>query len=143
MYRYIEPEVPGGFGGETELDSTVHPPIVKKLHLEFAGWLGDDIIEVFPCYLVTEALRKKIEFEKLTGVIFEDIIISKSEIFKEIYPDRQLPKFYWAKIEGEFEKDDFFIGNDCRLIISENTYEVFKQFKIENALLEPISKLSD
>lgn len=47
MFRYIEPEVAGGLGEETQMDSTVHPPLVKKLHLEFEGWLGDDILETF------------------------------------------------------------------------------------------------
>lgn len=47
MYKLIEPEVAGSLGKETELDSSVFPPHVKKLHYEFDGWLGDDILESF------------------------------------------------------------------------------------------------
>lgn len=79
MYSYREPEVSGGFWEKAQLDSTVHPPIVKKLHFEFSGWLGDDIIETFPCFIVTEALKNKLEIDGLTGIIFDNVIISKSK----------------------------------------------------------------
>ena len=140
MYRYIEPEVSGGLGQDTQLDSKVHPPIIEKLHFEFSGWLGDDIIESFPCFIVTERLRKRIEFEKLTGITFENVIISKSEVFLQIYPTIQLPNFYWAKIDGTFGKDDFIIGDDNRLVISERTFKILKLFKISNAIVEEIEE---
>ncbi|WP_231570837.1 hypothetical protein [Vibrio jasicida] len=57
MSQYlIEPEVPGGFGKNTLGRFDVHPPIVEKLHLEFDGWQGDDLLEAFPCFLVSEHL---------------------------------------------------------------------------------------
>ena len=60
MYKYIEPEVAGGLGNETIIDKNYHPPIVKKLHYEFNGWLGDDILESFPCFIVSERLKNEI-----------------------------------------------------------------------------------
>lgn len=136
MFRIIEPEVAGGLGKETQLDNTVHPPLVRKLHLEFDGWLGDDILESFPCFLVTETLKKEIEKEKLTGITFDFVLITKSPNFIELYPNKLLPMFYWAKINGQFARDDFFLGTDYRLIISENAYGLIRHFKIENALIE-------
>jgi hypothetical protein len=32
----------------------VHPPIVSRLHLVFDTWEGDDLVERFPTFLVTE-----------------------------------------------------------------------------------------
>lgn len=36
-FFYIEPEVAGGFGERTRLDTTVHPPVVHELEYEFQG----------------------------------------------------------------------------------------------------------
>lgn len=136
MYRIFEPEVPGGLGDETDLDGAVYPPLVKKLHFEFEGWLGDDILESFPCYLVTGPLRRCIEEDGLTGIYFEDALITKSDNFIELYTDRELPAFYWAKIVGEFVKSDFFLAPDHRLVISEKSYRLLTKFSICNATIE-------
>ncbi|MFP3596896.1 hypothetical protein [Chryseobacterium sp. SIMBA_029] len=136
MYKFIEPEVAGGLGEKTEMDNSFFPPLIKNLHYEFDGWLGDDIIESFPCYLMTEALRKGIEKENLTGIHFSEVLISKSDTFLDIYPDKDLPNFLWAKINGEPYKDDFFISEKNILAISENAYSVLKKFNMEQADIE-------
>ncbi|QQQ27178.1 hypothetical protein [Chryseobacterium indoltheticum] len=138
MYKLIEPEVAGSLGKETELDSSVFPPHVKKLHYEFDGWLGDDILESFPCYIVTESLKEALENNKCTGISFHEVIISKSETFLEFYPDRELPEFYWAKISGEVYKDDFFITEENMLAISERAYIVLQKHNINNADIEDL-----
>ena len=138
MYKLIEPEVAGGLGEKTEIDNSFFPPIVKSLHYEFEGWLGDDILESFPCYIVTETLKKGIESERLTGVFFDDVIISKSETFKEFYPDKELPMFFWMKINGEVNNDDFFITEKNGLAISEQAYLLLSKYKIDNADIESL-----
>lgn len=138
MYRIIEPEVAGSLGEKTEIDNSFFPPLIKNLHYEFDGWLGDDILESFPCYIMTEALRKAIEAESLTGIHFNEVLISKSETFLEIYPDRDLPNFFWAKINGEPYKDDFFITEKNGLAISERAYELIKQYNIAEAEIEEL-----
>jgi len=139
MFKIIEPEVAGGLGDKTLLDNSVHPPFINKLHFEFEGWLGDDILETFPCFLVTESLKNKIEDENLAGITFDDVLITKSSIFIEMYPDKMLPKFYWAKINGTFVKSDFFLGADHRLVISKKAYELLSHFKIAHALIEDMN----
>jgi len=136
MYKYIEPEVAGGLGFETEMDSGVHPPVIKKLHYEFSGWLGDDILETFPCFIVSENLMNDIKKNQLTGVSFDDIIVTKSEEFISFYPKTNLPNFYWMKIEGKFGEDDFVIAEDYRLLISEKGMDVISYFNINNASIE-------
>jgi hypothetical protein len=136
MYRFIEPEVAGGLGKETEMDSSIHPPIVKKLHYEFEGWLGDDILETFPCFIVTDRLKNSIEHEKLSGIIFSDVIITRSTVFLDTHPVQELPRFFWAKIIGGFKKDDFFIATDRRLMVSEKAFQFLKSFRIDHALIE-------
>lgn len=140
MYRIIEPEVAGGFGEGTKLDNGVHPPVVENLDHKFDGWLGDDILESFPCFIMSERLKREIEKQSLRGIKFQNVTISKSETFEELYPSKELPKFYWAIIDGKFGADDFVIGNDFRLIISDKAFELLKRFNIDNASLEPIDQ---
>lgn len=138
MYKLIEPEVAGSLGKETELNNEVFPPHVKKLHYEFDGWLGDDILESFPCYIVTDSLRKDLENNKFTGISFHEVTISKSETFSELYPERELPEFYWLKITGEVYKDDFFTTEENMLAISERAYFVLQKHNINNADIEDL-----
>jgi len=136
MYKIIEPEVPGGLGEQTIMDSTIHPPIIEKLHFEFQGWLGDDLIETFPCYLVTEKLRDGIVLTKLTGVSFDDVLISKSIEFDELYPNKKLPTFFWMKVNGKLNVDDFTITEDFNLLISDKVLTLLKDYNVNNATFE-------
>lgn len=138
MYRFIEPEVAGGLGEQTQLDNSFFPPLIKNLHYEFEGWLGDDLVESFPCYIVTERLRKGIESEQLSGISFDQVLVSKSETFLELYPDRELPNFFWAKINGESNRDDFFITERNVLAISEKAYLLLKNYNIDQADIEDL-----
>ncbi len=136
MYRFIEPEVAGGLGKQSQLDNSFFPPLIKNLHFEFEGWVGDDLVESFPCYIVTERLRKGIESEQLSGISFDQVLVSKSETFLELYPDRELPNFFWAKINGESNRDDFFITEKNGLAISEKAYSLLKSYNIDQADVE-------
>jgi|JI102314A2RNA_FD_contig_41_2730386_length_1396_multi_3_in_0_out_0_2 hypothetical protein len=137
MYIYLEPEVATTFGDETVLDSSVHPPLVHKLHLSFEGWLGDCIIECFPCFAVTAEARHGIESARLSGVCFQGLLVSKSEQFEELYPERQLPTFYWLQITGIAGQEDFGIADDYRLVVSSWALQVLQSFGLEQALSSP------
>lgn len=138
MYKLIEPEVAGSLGERTQMDNSFFPPLIINPHYEFEGWLGDDILESFPCYIVTEKLRTGIEHEKLTGISFDDVIISKSETFLELYSNKELPNFFWAKISGESYRDDFFITEKNGLAISEKAYSLLKNYNIDQADIEDL-----
>jgi len=136
MFKYIEPEVSGGFGEKTELDNSVHPPVVKTLEYEFGGWLGNDIVETFPCYLVTQELKLAIEREKLSGIDFNDVIVTTNETFDELYPNTKLPKFYWMKTDGKAGEDDFGLGKDFRLVISSKVLGILDGFNVSECDFE-------
>lgn len=138
IYKLIEPEVAGGLGDKTKIDNSFFPPLIKELHYELDGWLGDDILESFPCYIITESLRKGIESNSLSGINFSNVLVSKSETFFDLYPDRELPNFFWAKIIGEPFKDDFFITDKNSLAISEKAYILFKSYTIDQADLKDL-----
>lgn len=136
MYFYIEPEVSGGFGDNSVIDASVHPPRVLKLHYQFDGWLGDDFLESFPCYIVSELLAEEIKSARLVGYSFDDVEVSKSEQFEELYPGKKLPKFYWLKVTGVSRKDDFGISEDYRLVVSNEALKVLKKGKLVEADIE-------
>lgn len=136
MYKYLEPEVAGEIGTDTILDNRVHPPIVTFLHFHFTGWLGDDILETFPCFIMSERLKNSIEEKKLKGISFDFVKVTKSDDFVMTSINEHLPTFYWAKMNGVFGIDDFVIAKDFRLLVSDKAYEVICEFNSANALIE-------
>lgn len=135
-YLQVSPEVPGGLGEDTILDNNHFPPLITQLHFEFDGWLGDDLITTFPCFLVTERLKKAIMVEKLSGISFSELKVTKSRQFETIYPNKALPEFSWMKVNGIFGVDDFVLSNKYRLLISEATFQLLASFNVGNALIE-------
>ena len=50
MYRIIEPEVVGGLGHKTQMDTSVFPPLVKELLFAFGSIslsVGDAVLNPF------------------------------------------------------------------------------------------------
>lgn len=119
MFYILEPEVAGHFGKNSVVDTTVRPPVVTKFHYEFDGWLGDDLLETISCFIVTDRLRSVIEQAACTGCEFDSVEVTTSEQFRDLHPDRELPKFWWLKIVGEAGKDDFGLSTDNRLVVRE------------------------
>jgi hypothetical protein len=91
IFFRLEPEVAGGAGAATVLDSSTHPPRVARLEYHFDGWLGDDLRESSPCYIVTERLKQAIEQADLTGYSFDEVLVTTSATFRELYSNRTLP----------------------------------------------------
>ncbi|WP_143709200.1 hypothetical protein [[Flexibacter] sp. ATCC 35208] len=137
QYRLL-PEVAGQLGKHTQLDSSVHPPRIFHLHFIFDGWLGDDIIECFPCFLITESMLEKLNHIHLTGYSSKDAEISSSELYKDLHPNRDLPNFKWLIINDNLG-DDFFLDKKNYLMVSERAMEILKQYgKLEHCEIEEI-----
>src|ERR1700722_2641088 len=113
-YFVVEPEVAGGFGANAVIDRSSERMIVQKLHYQFDGWLGDELLETSPCFIGTERLARAIEREKLTGISFDDVEVTVSGNFRKLYPHRNLPTFFWFKVNGTAGSDDFGIGPGIR-----------------------------
>ena len=70
-YFLLSPEVAGGLGPNTMMNRMVHPPEVSRLHYEMEGWLGDELLESFPCFIVTQRVADAIQDAHLTGAGFD------------------------------------------------------------------------
>lgn len=123
----LEPEVAGGLGKNTVMDRSVHPPRVSRLHYYFDGWLGDPLVESFPCFIVTELLRDEIVALHSTGVSFGTVELSKSGEFEDLHPNRQLPSFAWLQVTGKAGTDDFGLSTKHGLVVSGRTLEVLRK----------------
>ena len=127
-YYIVEPEVAGGWGKHTIFTS---PPgervVVHKLHYEFDGWLGDELLESTPCFIATERLAAEIEKAGLTGVSFDEVEISRSGEFEDRYPNRKLPSFLWMKVYGKARHDDFGKTPDINLVISQQALQLLRE----------------
>ena len=81
-FFFIEPEVAGGLGEHTVMNRSTHPPKVSRLHYEFEGWLGNHLLERFPCYIATKELADKISNIGLTGFELGPVEVTTSTLFR-------------------------------------------------------------
>jgi len=132
----LSPEVAGELGENTIMNTSVHPPEVSHLHHRFEGWLGDELLEVFPCFLVSSALAKALEEARLVGFSLDAVEVSVSPEFQELYPGRTLPEFRWLKMTGKDRDADFWLTPDFRLEVSSRALNVLRKFKIAHAVIE-------
>lgn len=104
----LEPEVAGGWGphtvvsNRTELaDGSDTIPMVTHLHYVFDGWMGDDLLEATPCFVVTARLAAALEAARITGVQFTEVEVATSSVWEQFpaalrerfAPGGQLPEF--------------------------------------------------
>ena len=131
------PEVAGQFGEKTDLDSTLYPPVVYRINYEFDGWLGDDLIESFPCFICSERLTIYLKKSSVTGFGFKECEVTKSELFFDSYPKLELPTFYWFVVGNDVDADFYLLPN-ASLVVSENALDVLKKFQISHCKIEDL-----
>jgi hypothetical protein len=139
-YFYLEPEVAGGIAEKSVADLSVRPPLVSRLHYTFDGWLGGAILASLRCFIVTLSAQRALEGMGATGIKFDSAETSKSELFKDLYPDRQLPEFVWLKVYGTAGKDDLGIAPDRRLVVSQRVLDLFDGLGLSDAVVEPFGR---
>ena len=133
-YYTVEPEVAGGWGKNTVFDRVSgRPTIVRKLHYEFSGWLGDELLTSTPCFRVSERMESEIARGNFTGACFDEVEITKSGEFQDFYPDRRLPKFVWLRVDGNPGHHDFGLARGIRLVVSERALKVLQDVGISHA----------
>lgn len=144
----LAPEVAGEIGENTIIDNfklvreKSERPKVTYLHYVFTGWLGDELLECTPCFIVTEKLAKEIEKSSLTGWSFEEIEISLSDEFLDMSYGKEMTKFRRLVPNGsvkvvddtytQWSEDDFCMTSRADLVVSKNALELLRQHNIEH-----------
>lgn len=136
-YKKIQPEVIVGLGDNTEFVEKAPPfKTVIKLHINLEDWLGDDLMECYPCYIITENLKKLLEDNSFKGFEIQDMSVSLDENFENNYQQgKPLPEFYQLKITGRRNNDDLFLDEDKNLNIS-GTFLDFLQSNVDLKYLD-------
>jgi hypothetical protein len=135
-YYRLSPEVAGGLGEHTVMDRSQIPPVVTHLHYVFDGWLGDELIESYPCFVVTRSLADKIGASRLQGAILAKAEISTSREFDGLNAGRVLPEFLWLKVIGTLGESDFALERDARLVVSATALSLLRQGQLDHCLVE-------
>jgi hypothetical protein len=128
-YFILEPEIAGGWGNRTVADTNAFPPVVSSLHYRFDGWLGDELLETFPCFIVTERLATRLRRSGFTGFRLQAVEVTTSEEYDALYPDRGLPLFKWLRPVGKAGVDDFGLSATHRLVVSDRALAVLRKFR--------------
>jgi hypothetical protein len=131
-FSVLSPEVAGDLGHNTVMDTGASGLRVDHLHYEFNTWLGDDLIEAFPCFIVSAHLKETIELAGLTGMVFDSAEVSTTQVFEDLYPARRLPVFYWLKVTGKPGVTDFGLTPDARLVVSERALAALRKHSLRN-----------
>ncbi|WP_144697936.1 hypothetical protein [Fictibacillus phosphorivorans] len=138
MHLYLlEPEVAGGLGEKTTYYNKTYKnglKLISFLNYEFEGWLGDELLESTPSFIVTQELANSIQYSQLNGYVFEGVEITKSDLFQEIYPNRILPNFKRLIPNGKvsinndtynnWSQEDFCLSENLELVVSPQALKV-------------------
>lgn len=135
----IEPEVDGELGEGTVMDTSVHPPRISAVEYVITDWLGDDIIESFPCYLVTPRLAADLEASSLTGFRLNTAQVTLSEDAAE-FGVTEVPAFRWLVVSGRPGEDDFGALANGQAVISEGALQALQAHSLDNCDIEPYSQ---
>lgn len=132
----VEPNVAGSFGDNSVIDFSVYPAHCEHFHHVFEWVPLDDLMEVYPCYVVTQRLRNALDGMAVTGCHFADLEVSIGDQFEYLYkdelaagktPEDLLPVIFWLQVFGVPAVDDFGRGN-LGLIISERVLQALLIF---------------
>jgi hypothetical protein len=136
-YFEVKPDVAGGLGEGTIMDTSVHPPVVSKLVYRVEGWFGDVLVTTFPCFLVTEEAKRGLLAIGISGATFAEAEVVTSDDFQELQADVELPPFVWLKVNGSAGHDDFGINKHLNLVISERAFDVLDELGLPSASITP------
>ena len=111
--------------------------MVNFLEYQFANWLGDDLLESYPCYLVTQRLADALTEGQFEGLSFDALSMSVDPEFEDVTRIDELPTFWWMQVAGSAGRDDFGISTSGRLVVSQAALNVLREFTLDNCDIEP------
>jgi hypothetical protein len=135
----IEPEVAGELGKGTVMDTSVHPPRVSAVHYVITDWLGDDIIESFPCYLVTPQLGTDLQASGLSGFCLDSAQVTLSEEAVD-FGITEVSDFRWLVVSRRPGEDDFRVLATGQAVISERALQTLQTHTLNNCDMELYSE---
>lgn len=145
-YYLLKPEIAGELGDSSEIVYE-EGRIKEVIFLEFVfrGWLGDELLKARPCYIVTKDIMDSFIDNGITGAKFEDIMLSFSEDFFDMYEDTsKVPPFVRLmpvnKVDGIDSNmvEDIYLDKCNRLVVSEKAMKILEEHRIDNCDIEQL-----
>ena len=131
----LEPDPGAELGPSTELDRSVHPPGVKKLHLLLVYLPLDTIIESFPAFAIDSSMAQLASQREWTGMTLARARVeASSELARRT--NCVLPSFVWLQVTGQAGVDDFGISTDHRLVVSGDVLCSLRSRRLERCVIE-------
>lgn len=153
---FLEPEVSGGhgeltvYGTEEDIAKAGISGKVKFLHYEFEGWIGDDLLESTPAFIVSSKLETQLENSNFKDYKIEKCLITTSVEFKEMYPSKEIPLFSRfiplgkVEVEGENFKNwsghHFCLSPKGELVVTKEALDFLKRASIDNSYITTLTK---
>lgn len=132
----LEPYVAGGLGDNTVMDTSIHPPIVSRLHYTVDDWAGDELLESTPCFIITQHLASIVDAADLSGYRLADVEVTLSDTGTELLGDTELPTFRWLQVTGTAGTDDFGVTSDASIVVSTRALDTLRTGNIDNCDIE-------
>ena len=145
---FLEPEVSGGHGKQTIYGTEENvgkegiSAKVKYLHYEFEGWLGDDLIESTPAFIISSYLEYELKKSEFTDFKLEKCLVTMSDEWYELYPNKELPSFTrfiplgTIEVEGEnfnhWSGHHFCLSSKGELVVTQKAMDFLKRFSIKH-----------
>jgi hypothetical protein len=133
-YYYLTPVFVDPYGKGYE-DKSKLPEVPK-----FECWFGDDLVQSYKGYLITDNLKNLLDQRNLSGYRTLPTEVTKIDEFNGTDPETTLPDFHVLKITGEGYSDDFgtgYVYNDGEysesLIVSDRAMDLLDEINLDNA----------
>jgi hypothetical protein len=135
-YYIIGLPVYGRFGSRTVWDRSGTIPVVLKMDYIFDFEPKSELFATFPIFVASALFVEACVFSKLTGFAVEPLRCGISKEFSRLYGHNVTPSnYFWFKIIGVCQKDDFGVNLESRLVVSEKALNLIKQRKVETDLI--------
>ncbi|NYI58239.1 hypothetical protein [Cellulomonas soli] len=106
------------------------PPRLSNVSLQFEGWLGDDLIETYPLFAVTDRLRAALRASGVSGVSFEQVPTIRSEQLLELQPGDEIGTWSLMAVTGRAGTDDAWLSPRWMLMVSQRFWDVASRFQL-------------
>jgi hypothetical protein len=104
---------------------------VNRLHVIFDTWEGDDLVECFPIFLVTERLAEAIDTGGLVGATWARADTEKSDQALMFFTWR-LPDWRWLQL-GDDQSADLWLDASAGLHVSDRALDLLRTFNVDHA----------
>ncbi|GAA1214055.1 hypothetical protein [Prauserella alba] len=138
-YHLLSPDVAGELGDGTVLDTSTHPPVVHQLEYVISAWFGSDLLESFPCFVVSAELGKALQESGFGSFELADMqltVTPEAEELRQGMDVRELPEFVWLKIFGQAGVDDIGVDRRASLVVSDRALELLRRFDLDGCDIE-------